>query len=125
MGMKAKSHRLNAGGPSERMGALKYILNLQTFAEFPKKEAQIKHILGDRLGHLVDTEENRQKIIELTNDENNFIGYSGYGKKGYAKIMEGLQYWAFTRNGIIQDAGANKPGNYRSDYEILNGRRKK
>ena len=80
--------------------------------------------LTNRLGHFPDTEENRQRIIELTNDESNFIGISGHGKRGYAKIVDDLQYWAFTRDGIIQDAGANKPGEYRSDNEILFGRRK-
>ena len=128
MGLKAKSWHFgpnNAGGPSKRAGRLRFSLDLQFFAQFPKGKAQIKHIMADRRGHLPDTPANRKIITELVEDKNNFIGIGLFGKEAYLITRNGWQYWAYVKDGIIQDAGANAPGDHRTNFEILFGRKKK
>ena len=58
-------------------------------------------------GHLIDTPANRKIIIDMTNDKLSFVGVSKHGNEIYTKTINGIQYWAYVRNDIIQDAGAN------------------
>ncbi|MBD5459384.1 MAG: hypothetical protein HDR26_00345, partial [Lachnospiraceae bacterium] len=75
---------------------------------FPEDEAQIKHIFRDKEGHILDTPENRKKILDVANDPDNYIGKDGWGNDWYAKISEdGTQTWVRARNGIINNAGVN------------------
>ena len=76
---------------------------------FPPEDSQIKHIFRKRgAGHLLDTEENRKKILELANDNNYYVGLDKYGNKWNVKIDDdGYQLWVEHRNGIIQEGGRN------------------
>lgn len=110
MGMKATSGhfsgKVSAGGAALRLGA-KFRLNIQLFAKMPSDRSQILHIMRKAEGHLPNTHENQQLLIKLTEDRNNFVGYSIWGNEIYAKTVNGIQYWAYVRDGIIQDGGAN------------------
>ena len=107
MGMKSKSAHFggSTGGPSKRFGHFK--LNLQLFARMPKQRAQILHIMRNSEGHLVDTPENRKIIVDMTNDNGSFLGLNKYGNEVYSKTIGGVQYWAYVRDDVIQNAGAN------------------
>lgn len=66
------------------------------------------HIFAQRLGHLPDTSRNRQRILELINDEGSKVGIDGHGNTWYAKILEdGSQLWASVQGGVLRDAGKN------------------
>lgn len=74
----------------------------------------IPHIFENRPGHLPDSLENRQLLVDLVLDENNFIGLDKYGTKWYAQITtQGKQLWAVVRNGLIRNGGINNiPRNF-------------
>lgn len=75
---------------------------------FPKNDSQIKHIFGERQGHVPDTPENRKLMLETCNNESNYMGTDRYGKRWYAQTLpDGRQVWVATRDGIIQDCGIN------------------
>ena len=42
--------------------------------KLPQNDAQIKHIFEEREGHLADTPENRELLINLANDSNAYMG---------------------------------------------------
>ena len=76
--------------------------------QFSKNDSQIKHIFGERDGHVPDSPANRDLILETCNNENNYVGTDRYGKRWYAQVMpDGRQVWVATRDGIIQDCGIN------------------
>ncbi len=80
-----------------------------TEIRLPEGDAQLKHIFRDAKGHLPDTPENRQTILDVANDLNNYIGKDARGNDWYVKIAEdGTQIWVRTRNGIVNNAGANE-----------------
>ncbi len=51
-------------------------------------EKNIKHIFRDKPGHLRDTAANRQLLLEVAGDPNNFLGVDKYGKSWHAKILQ-------------------------------------
>ena len=60
------------------------------------------------------------EIIWLVEDSATFCGFLGRTPNKqkenieiYTKIQNNGQIWVETRGGIIQDAGVNRPGNYR------------
>ena len=122
MGMKSKSaHFLDgkgSGGPSIRKGNLLYKLNIQLFAKMPKQRSQIMHIMRKSEGHLVDTPKNRKIIIDMTNDKTSYRGISKHGNEVYSKTVNGAQYWAYVRNGIVQNAGVNY-SNHRNFDDLI------
>ena len=74
----------------------------------PQNESQIRHIFGNRPGHLNDTPQNRQKLVELANSENHRLGVDKYGNAWYARMeSDGSQMWVSVRAGIIQEGGRN------------------
>ena len=109
MGMKSKSAHFGsgAGGISKRTGSFPFKLNAQMFGEMPKQKSQIKHIMRESEGHLVDTPHNRKIIVDITNDKKNLLGLNKHGNEVYSKTINGVQYWAYVRDGIIQNGGAN------------------
>ena len=109
MGMKSKSGHFGSdtGGPSIRQGGLRFKLNVQMFGKMPKQRSQIMHIMRESEGHLADTPHNRKIIVDITNDKKNFLGLNKHGNEVYSKTINGVQYWAYVRDGIIQDGGAN------------------
>ena len=125
MGMKSKSNHFGkgngGGGPSTRQGGLRFKTNLQMFAEMPKKRSQIMHIMRNSEGHLIDTPHNRKIIVDMTNEKSSFVGINKFGNEVYSKTVNGVQYWAYVRNDIIQDAGANYNNHRDFKKEIKKG----
>ena len=114
MGMKSKSGHFGneSGGPSKRLG-LHPKVNLQFFAKMPKQVAQIKHIMANRKGHIPNSRRNRRLLEKITNDKKNYVRSDPRGFKIYAKVVNGKEYWAHVRRGIIQNGGMNMPGEFR------------
>jgi hypothetical protein len=88
----------------------------------PGNRAQIDHIFGNRPGHLPDTPANRQRLIELANDESTFIGIDKYGNSWHAKIEpDGSQLWVRHQGGIINEGGLNiTPRSWNTDTGFNN-----
>ena len=87
--------------------------------DLPKNESQLKHIFGNRPGHLPQSKENEKILVDLANDESKYIGDDLTGNSWNAKTNEdGTQIWVVHRNGIIQNGGINdKP----RDWSELTG----
>ena len=74
----------------------------------PDKPAQIKHIFGNRTGHLPDTPSNRKLLTETANTPKYYQGTDKYGNDWHAKIdNKGRQVWVRSRNGKINEGGRN------------------
>ena len=93
---------------------------------FPQGDAQLKHIFRDAEGHILDTPTNRQKILDVTNDLDNYLGKDAKGNDWYAIISEdGKQTWVRVRNGVIDNAGVNDvPRIWDSETGLYNNTRK-
>lgn len=102
MGMKVNS------GHFHGTRGLRFLLDLEFFANFPKKDSQIKHIMRNEAGHLIDSKENRALLKMVSNDESNFVGNGEFNTRRYAKVINGKQYRVVTRNNIIQNGGVNE-----------------
>ena len=75
----------------------------------PTDRSQLDHIFDERKGHLPDTPRNRQRLMELANDESCRLGKDKYGNIWYARTeQDGSQTWVSVRNGIIQEGSSNK-----------------
>jgi hypothetical protein len=76
----------------------------------PKDDSQLKHIFRKAKGHLEDSPQNRQNLLDLAN---NIKHYGGKDRRGldwyYNDLGDGSQLWVTTRNGVIQDGGLNVP----------------
>lgn len=111
MGMKINSGHFNSangsGGPAQRKWEFKFVLRLQNFAEMPKNNSQISHIMRNDPGHLPNTPQNQRILIEMTSDVRNFLGIDKVGNEIYTKTEANKQYWAYVRKGIIQNGGVN------------------
>ena len=78
--------------------------------KLPPNDSQLKHIFRKARGHLEDSPQNRQKILELANDPKCYGGKDRRGLDWHYRILDdGSQLWVTTRNGIIQDGGVNNP----------------
>lgn len=76
----------------------------------PANSSQLEHIFGNRPGHLPDTPRNRQLLIDVANDEGNFLGTDKYGNVWHARQeTDGSQTWTTSRDGTIQNGGRNNP----------------
>lgn len=85
--------------------------------ELPENDAQLKHIFGDREGHLPDTQTNRGLLVDLANDSGSYVGKDKYGNKWNVKEdSEGRQLWVRHRNSKINEGGRNdKPREWDDD----------
>lgn len=99
---------------------------LQGRISFPQNESQYKHFMQDRKGHLPDTKENRNMLVELANDLNYFRGKDDYGNDWHIRINEdGTQDWVRHQNQVINEGGRNlepvlwnkRTGLYRNIWE--------
>lgn len=76
--------------------------------KLPEGEAQIKHIFGNRTGHLPDTEENRKLLEELANNMDYYKGKDIRGTDWHVRInSDGTQDWVRHMNQIISNGGRN------------------
>lgn len=74
----------------------------------PHNQSQLKHIFCNRPGHLEDTPKNRQKLVDVANDKDNYLGIDKRGNTWHSKEeTNGTQIWTVSRGGIIQDGGIN------------------
>ncbi len=93
----------------------------QTKIEISQDDAP--HMFEDRPGHLPDTPKNRQLLIDLVSNKQNFLNLDRYGTEWYAKIIsDGKQLWAVVRNGLIRNGGLNdvpKTFNYKTGLSRL------
>ena len=86
---------------------------LEHNAEFPPNPDQTEHIFGDRPGHIPDTPENRERVLDAVN-EGNYRDTDQYGNQRHFEVNDdGSQTWVHVRNGVIQNAGVNAPGRHR------------
>ena len=89
--------------------------------KLPDNDSQLKHIFGDREGHLPDTPENRKLVIDLANDKSKYYGKDQWGNLWNIEIdANGNQNWVRYRNDIINNAGQNKSNAIR-DWDPLTG----
>lgn len=98
---------------------------MDTKVTLPKGEAQLKHIFRDEQGHILDTPENRQRILDVANDPANYLGKDRWGNDWYAKISEnGTQTWVRAQNGVINNAGVNDvPREWDPETGLYNNKR--
>lgn len=105
MGMKCNSNHFKGINGSKIRNSIK--LDLQMFAKFPSNESQIKHIMRNEKGHLIDNARNRSLLIKLSQDKSAFLGKDKNGNEWYSKRLGSKQLWVIVRNDIIQNGGLN------------------
>ena len=67
------------------------------------------HIFDDRKGHVIDTPENRERIVGLVKDPTKYAGPSEWGNEWYGEILpDGTQLWAEVRGNKIINCGINE-----------------
>ena len=72
------------------------------------KNGQDKHIFRNKEGHITDTPENRELLINVVKDSKNYLGTDKHGTNWYSKTLEtGKQVWVTERNNLIRDGGIN------------------
>ena len=75
----------------------------------PKDDSQLKHIFGNRPGHLPDTPGNRKMLTDLAQDKSKFIGKDKYGNSWNVEITsDGKQNWVRYKHNVINEGGQNK-----------------
>ncbi len=78
--------------------------------KLPPDKSQLDHIFDDREGHLPDTPANRQLLVDVANESDNYLGKDKYGNDWHARTeADGSQTWTESRGGIIQNGGSNNP----------------
>lgn len=105
MGMKCNSNHFKGTNGSKIRNSIK--LDLQMFAKFPSNESQIKHIMRNEKGHLIDNARNRSLLIKLSQDKSAFLGKDKNGNEWYSKRLGSKQLLVIVRNDIIQNGGLN------------------
>jgi hypothetical protein len=74
----------------------------------PNNPSQLSHIFRAEDGHLSDTPENRQSLLDIVNSPENLLGTDTFGNRWYAKALpDGTQLWGTVRNGVVQNGGLN------------------
>lgn len=77
-------------------------------SKLPVKDAQLKHMFGNRKGHLPDTPENRRTIEGVANSKSCYLGRDANGCDWYAKTTDdGKQIWVKVHDGTISNCGQN------------------
>lgn len=92
----------------------------------PKNDSQIKHIMKEEEGHLPDTPQNREFLVDLANNKKAHIGKDHRGIDWHATLnKDGSQNWVSHRNGVISDGGVNKvPRVFDEETGLKNNARK-
>ena len=87
----------------------------------PTNDSQLGHIFGDRPGHLPDTPENRQLLVDVANDDDNYLGTDKYGNEWHARQeSDGSHTWTTSRCGTIRNGGQDKTPHESDDDTGLN-----
>ena len=74
----------------------------------PSKPAQVKHIFGNRPGHLPDTPANRKLLTDTANTPKFYRGTDKFGNQWHVQIDDkGRQVWTRSQNGTINEGGRN------------------
>lgn len=72
-------------------------------------KASAGHTFDTRSGHISDTAANRNLLISVGSNKNNFLGKDSFGNSWYSRILSnGTQVWVETRDGIIKNGGINQ-----------------
>lgn len=83
---------------------------LKNKIQLPREDSQLKHIFRDDDGHLPDTPENRNLLLQLANDKSAHAGKDSRGLDWHICLNEdGSQTWVSSINGVIQNGGINNP----------------
>lgn len=76
--------------------------------QLPKDESQLRHIFSYRQGHLMDTPENRKRLLHLARDTSKFVGKDKYGNHWHISMEpDGSQLWVRFQNSTINEGGLN------------------
>jgi hypothetical protein len=71
-------------------------------------ETRLSHIFRKDPGHVLDTPENRQRVLEVANRDENRLGTDRFGVDWYGQIHEdGTQTWVRVRKDKSINAGVN------------------
>ena len=74
----------------------------------PNEPAQVRHIFGNRPGHLPDTPKNRKLLTDTANTPKYYRGTDKYGNRWYIQTDDkGRQIWTRSQNGKINEGGRN------------------
>lgn len=76
--------------------------------KLPEQESQLAHIFNNRTGHIPNTPENLQLLVDTANDWKNYQGTDEHGNAWHIVLQEDKsQVWARSQNGIINEGGVN------------------
>lgn len=90
--------------------------NTNSPVSLPDEKSQLNHIFSNRPGHLPDTPQNRERLINLANDNQKFVGKDKYGNSWNVSNTSDGQLWVRHQNGKINEGGINKvPRNWNSE----------
>ena len=82
---------------------------LKGHIKMPKDDSQLKHIMGERAGHLPDTPENRKLLEDLANNLDYFKGKDKSGNDWHIRMNDdGTQDWVRHQNMVINEGGRNQ-----------------
>ena len=85
---------------------------LKEKVKMPKNDAQLKHFMRDEPGHLPDTPENREMLVNLANDPKYHMGKDRYGNEWHVRNnADGTQDWVRHQNQVINEGGRNQAAN--------------
>lgn len=77
-------------------------------ASFPETETELRHIFREAAGHVLDTPENRQLLLEVANDEAARLESDQYSNIWSARLLpDGSQVWVQMRGEKIVNGGIN------------------
>jgi RHS repeat-associated protein len=86
--------------------------------------SEANHTFSGKPGKFKDTPENRKNLEDLANGEFDFARVDEYGKLWFYKMVDGVQHFAYGKDGKIKGGGINegdqirKPGDFDSNGKL-------
>ena len=75
----------------------------------PTTESELRHIFRGRTGHIKDTPENRELLVQLANEMTARLESDQHGNIWAARMLpDGRQLWVWFRGEKIVNGGINK-----------------
>ena len=75
----------------------------------PVTPSELGHLFRKKRGHLVDTPENRQLLLDVAADPTARLESDQYGNVWAARLRaDGRQVWVQLRDGVIVNGGMNE-----------------